>query len=228
MVLEDIRDKLFEICDAKYCLFQRKLIPTVKQENIIGVRTPDLRSLSRELSKRSDINIFLDSLPHRYFEENQVHAFIIAGIRDYDECIKRLDAFLPFVDNWATCDQMLPKVFGKHRANLIIDISRWIKSKDVYTVRFAIGMLKNHFLDDEFLPKYACMVAQVASNEYYINMMVAWYFATALAKQYDSALPFIVDSRLNEWTHNKTIQKAIESNRLTKEQKEYLRSLKRR
>lgn len=227
MILNEIRNELLSFRDAKYCLFQGKLIPTVSEENIIGVKTPALRSLAKKLLKRSDINIFLNDLPHRYFEENQLHAFIIAEIKDYSECVARLEEFLPFVDNWATCDQMLPKIFRKHKVELIIDISRWIKSQNTYTVRFAIGMLKNHFLDDDFLVKYPTMVAKVKSNDYYVNMMIAWYFATALAKQYDSILPFMVEDKLRDWVHNKTIQKAIESNRITNKQKEYLRGLKR-
>lgn len=228
MIIDEIRAMLFANKDYDYCVFQSKLIPTVSHEAVIGVRTPTLRCLAKELSKREDINIFLNNLPHKYFEENQLHAFVIAEIRDYRECIARLDVFLPFVDNWATCDQMLPKVFKKHKRELIADVGRWIKSKDTYTVRFAIGVLKNHFLDYDFDIEYPSMVAQLKSDEYYVNMMVAWYFATALAKQYNSTLPFILENRLNEWIHNKTIQKAIESDRITKEQKEYLRSLKKK
>lgn len=227
MIEDEIRARLFEHCDKTYGSFQSKLMPTVKKEAVIGVRTPVLRKLAKELLKRVDINLFLDSLPHRYFEENQLHAFIISEIRDYSVCIARLDAFLPFVDNWATCDQCLPKVFSKHRKNLIEDIRRWIDSQDTYTVRFGINALKNHFLDDDFDLKYPKMVSKIRSEEYYINMMIAWYFSTALAKQYDSVLACILEGDLSDWTHNKTIQKAIESDRITKEQKEYLRRLKR-
>lgn len=228
MIVDEIEEKLFSLCDTKYCSFQRKLIPTVKQDTIIGVRTPDLRKLAKALIKRSDVNIFLDNLPHRYFEENQLHAFVVSGIKDYSECVARLNEFLPFVDNWATCDQCLPKVFSKNKILLIEDIKRWIVSKDTYAVRFAINALKNHFLDDDFALEYANMVANIRSDEYYINMMIAWYFATALSKQYDSILPFIEEDRLCDWPHNKTIQKAIESNRITIEKKNYLRQLKRR
>ena len=182
--------------------------------------------LAKELSKNEDIDDFLKDLPHRYFDENQLHSFIISGIKDYNECISKVNAFLPYVDNWATCDQLSPKVFKKHRKELINDIKKWMASDEVYTIRFGIGMLMAHFLDDDFRPEYPEMVSGIRSEEYYVNMMIAWYFATALAKQYDTVLPFIEEHKLDKWTNNKAIQKSVESYRISPEQKEYLKSLK--
>ncbi len=226
MIVDEIQNELFKLQDVKYRDFQAKLMPTINPESMIGVRTPELRKLAKQLAKRDDIDEFLDALPHKYFDENQLHAFIISGMKDYEKCLERLEAFLPFVDNWATCDQMSPKIFKKHRAELVQKIDKWIESDYTYTVRFAIGMLMEHFLDEDFDIVYADMVADVHSEEYYINMMIAWYFATALAKQYDAIVPYIIEQRLNTWTHNKTIQKAVESYRITPEQKTYLRTLR--
>ena len=226
MLRDEILNELYKKQDIKYRDFQGKLIPPKTVDDMIGVRTPELRKYAKELLKREDIGEFLEILPHEYFDEDQLHAFIISGIRDYDKCMEEVDKFLPYVDNWATCDQMSPKVFKKHRPELLKKIKKWIGSKDTYTVRFAIGMLMEHFLDEDFDIKYPEMVAKIRSDEYYINMMIAWYFATALAKQYDAVLPFIEKKRLDKWTHNKTIQKSVESYRITPEQKEYLRSLK--
>ena len=225
-IKNQIEQKLFSLQDEEYRNFQSKLIPTVEAKSVIGVRTPDLRKFAKVLVKKDNINFFLDDLPHKYFEENQLHAFIISETQNYLLCINRLDIFFPFVDNWATCDQMLPKVFKKNKKDLIVHIKRWIESDYTYAVRFAIGALKNHFLDDDFNLEYPLMVAKVKSDEYYVNMMIAWYFATALAKQYDQVISFIVNRKLPKWTHNKAIQKAIESNRITKEQKEYLKGQK--
>ncbi len=226
MITDEILNELFKLQDVKYRDFQAKLMPTMNPENVIGVRTPELRKLAKQLAKREDVDDFLDSLPHKYFDENQLHAFIISEIKDYEKCLDRLEAFLPYVDNWATCDQMSPKIFKKHRAKLMQAIERWIESDYTYTVRFAIGMLMEHFLDEDFDIVYADMVADVHSEEYYINMMIAWYFATALAKQYDAIIPYLIEQRLDTWTHNKTIQKAVESYRITPEQKTYLRTLR--
>lgn len=222
----EISEHLFELQDTEYRDFQSKLIPTVDAKCFIGVRTPDLRKYASALAKQEDITVFLNSMPHKYFDENQLHAFIISGMKDYDRCIEELNRFLPYVDNWATCDQMSPKVFKKHRAELSDQISVWIESDHTYTVRFGIGMLMEHYLDDEFATEYPEKVAKIRSEEYYINMMIAWYFATALAKQYETILPFIEERRLDAWTHNKSIQKAVESNRITAEQKAYLKTLK--
>ena len=223
---DEIVAELFRLQDKKYAVFQAKLIPTVDAGRIIGVRTPELRSFAKGLYKDGDIASFLAAVPHRYFDENQLHAFIISQEKDFDICIAEIEAFLPFIDNWATCDQLSPKAFKKEPEKLLPYIRAWLKSDRVYTVRFAIGMLMQHFLDERFDPKYADMVAAVRSEEYYINMMVAWYFATALAKQYDAALPYLEGKRLDDWTHNKAIQKSVESYRITPEQKAYLKTLK--
>ncbi len=226
MLREEILSELFNKQDIKYRDFQVKLIPTKTVDDMIGVRTPELKKYAKELLKREDVGEFIDILPHEYFDEDQLHAFIISGIRDYDKCMTEVIRFLPYVDNWATCDQLSPKVFKKNRTDLLKQIKKWIKSKETYTVRFAIGMLMGHFLDEDFDITYPEMVAKVRSDEYYINMMIAWYFATALAKQYDTILPFIAEKRLEKWTHNKAIQKSVESNRISPEQKEYLKSFK--
>ena len=226
MIIDDINEILFRLKDNGYKEFQSKLIPTLEAASFIGVRTPELRKLAKDLSKRSDIKSFMDDLPHKYFDENQLHAFLISEIRDYEECVREVDRFLPFVDNWATCDQMSPKVFKKNRAKLLEQIKIWMTSEEEYTVRFGIGMLMKHFLDEDFDHAYPEMVAGIRSEEYYVNMMIAWYFATALAKQYESVIPYIEEKKLDDWTHNKAIQKSIESRMITDEQKRYLRSLK--
>ena len=223
---ENLHKKLFELQDLKYRDMQKKIIPTIDPESIIGVRTPELRSLAKEILKGGEYKDFLEELPHKYFEENQLQAFIISGIKDMNECMKELEKFLPYVDNWATCDQMSPKVFKKHREELLIHIKDWICSEKPYTIRFGVGMLMEHFLDEDFDPAYPEMVASLRSEEYYVNMMIAWYFATALAKQYENILPFIEQKRLDDWTHNKAIQKSVESYRITDEQKKYLKTLK--
>ncbi len=212
--------------DKEYRDFQSKLIPTVDAEYFIGVRTPDLRKYASALAKQEDIPVFLNALPHKYFDENQLHAFIISVMKDYDSCVTELNRFLPYVDNWATCDQMSPKIFKKHRAELLGPIDKWMVSGQTYTIRFGIGMLMEHFLDEDYDKKYLKKVAAVHSEEYYVNMMSAWYFATALAKQYDDALSYIEGHKLDVWTHNKAIQKAVESYRITPEQKAYLKTLK--
>lgn len=214
--------------DLKYRDFQSKLIPTVEYDTVIGVRTPELRKYAKQLAKTEGITQFLRDLPHQYFDENQLHAFLISEIKDYETCVEEVERFLPYVDNWATCDQMVPKAFKNQEKELLKVIRKWIASDKTYTVRFAIEMLMKHFLDEHFNLEYPKMVAQVRSDEYYVNMMIAWYFATALAKQYDAVLPFMENHCLEVWTHNKAIQKSVESYRITKEQKEYLRSSKRK
>lgn len=226
MITEEIRQSLFALQDIKYRDFQAKLIPGMDAETMIGVRTPDLRKLAKQMYKREDIGDFLQDLPHRYFDENQVHAFIVSELKNYELCMDEVERFLPFVDNWATCDQMSPKEFKKHRQELLVKIRQWISSGHTYTVRFGIGMLMQYFLDEDFDPAYAELAAGIHSEEYYVNMMIAWYFATALAKQYEAVLPFIEERRLDPWVHNKTIQKAVESYRVSAEHKDYLRSLK--
>lgn len=225
-LISEIQEELRQLQDEKYRLFQANLMPTIAVEDIIGVRTPELRKLAAKYAKRDNISEFLDTLPHQFFDENQLHSFIISLEKDFDSCISEVEGFLPYVDNWATSDQLSPKVFKKNAEKLLPHIEGWLQSEHTYTVRFAIGMLMEHFLDERFELKYAELVAGVNSEEYYINMMRAWYFATALAKQYEHVISYIEEKRLDVWTHNKAIQKSIESNRITSEQKEYLRTLK--
>lgn len=226
MNLNEIRVELFKMQDMDYRDFNSKLIPTVDKESMIGIRTPDLRKYAKQLGKSSDVIEFLQTLPHKYFDENQLHAFIISEIKDFKNCIDEINRFLPYIDNWATCDQLSPKVFKKYHNELFEYIKDWLKSDKVYTLRFGIGMLMEHFLDEDFDILYPETVSKIRSGEYYINMMIAWYFATALAKQYESVIPFIENNSLDIWTHNKAIQKSIESYRITDEQKAYLRELK--
>ena len=226
MIVREIKDELMKLQDLKYRDMQIKIIPSVEADAIIGVRTPELRKLAKQFAKREDVSEFLQALPHQYFDEDQLHAFIISEMKDYDACMAELERFLPYVNNWATSDQMSPKVFKKNRKDLLKHVNKWIKSKKTYTIRYGVGMLMEHFLDEDFDPKYPEMVSKLRSEEYYVNMMIAWYFATALAKQYDAVLPYIEEKKLDVWTHNKAIQKSVESYRITPEQKEYLKSLK--
>lgn len=226
MLTDEIREELFRLQDPDYRDFQSRLIPTMSTDRMIGVRTPELRKFAKELGKRPDKDEFLENLPHRYYDEDQLRAFLLSEMKDYGECLAAVERFLPFVNNWATCDQMSPRVFRKHRTELLKPIRDWLTSEQPYTVRFGVGMLMEHYLDGDFDLAYPEMVARLRSDEYYVNMMIAWYFATALAKQYDAVLPFLEEQRLDDWTHNKAIQKAIESRRITPEQKAYLRGLK--
>ena len=223
-ICTEIRETLLAQQDAEYRLFQAKLMPGVAPEHIIGVRTPVLRKLAKQYAAREDITPFLQQLPHDYYDEYNLHGFIISHCKDYSKTIGYIDAFLPYVNNWATCDSLSPVVFKKHTAELAGDIDRWLASGHVYTIRFGIGMLMRYFLDEQFDVKYADKVAVIRSEEYYINMMIAWYFATALAKQWDAILPYLTEQRLDVWTHNKTIQKAVESYRITDEQKALLKT----
>jgi hypothetical protein len=226
MILDEIRNELFKMQDIAYRDFNSKLIPTLDKSLFIGVRTPELRKYAKQLAKREDIEEFLHSLPHKYFDENQLHAFIVSEIKDFKSCVDKVNEFLPYIDNWATCDQLSPKVFKKHHKELIAYIKEWLESDKVYTVRFGIGMLMEHFLDEDFDISYLETVSNIRSDEYYVNMMIAWYFATALAKRYENIIPFIEKRSLDIWTHNKAIQKAVESYRISNEKKEYLKSLK--
>lgn len=226
--MENIIKELYKMQDKKYRDIQVKTIPNIDSNSIIGVRTPELRSFAKKLIKEDNYKEFLEELPHKYFEENQLHSFIISEIKDYDICISYINKFLPYINNWATCDQLSPKVFKKNKEKLIKEIKVWIKSKEVYTIRFGIGMLMSYFLDEDFNESYLETISKIKSKEYYINMMIAWYYATALAKQYDSTIKYLENNKLDIWVHNKTIQKAIESYRITDSQKEYLRNLKRR
>lgn len=225
--MEYVIDFLNSNRDEKYASFQRRLLPTVAPEAVIGVRTPVLRKMAKDFKNDERCAEFLNELPHKYFEENQLHGFIISGIKDFQACVDELNKFLPYVDNWATCDQTSPRVFKRSKQELIPQIEKWLSSNHTYTVRFAIGMLMQHFLDGDFNCEYVNAVAAVSSDEYYIKTEIAWYMATALSKQWDSVIPYIEENRLDVWVHNKTIQKAKESFRITKEQKDYLSKLKR-
>ena len=223
MTAREIKQRLFELQDVKFREFHSRLIPNIDPATVIGVRTPELRRLAKEIGEDEG---FLRALPHEYYEENQLHAIIITGMKDFGGCIARLDEFLPYADNWATTDIMTVKLFKKHTAELLPHIRRWLDSGRTYTVRYAVGCLMNFCLDGEFRPEYPEMVAGVDCGEYYVSMMVAWYFATALAKQYDAVIPYIEGRRLDTATHRRTIQKAVESVRITDEQKAYLRTLR--
>ncbi len=222
----DIVNKLIKLQDKNYAEFQAKLIPTIKKESIIGVRVPVLRTMAKELIKNKDVFNFLNSLPHQYFDENMLHALLISEIKEYNLCIETLDNFLPYVDNWAVCDILSPKIFKKNKEKLIDKIKEWSNSKETYVCRFGLGMLMGHFLDDEFKVEYLNIPAKINSKEYYVNMMIAWLFATALAKKWSETVLYLENKVLYAWVHNKTIQKACESNRISKQQKEYLKSLK--
>lgn len=225
---EQIQKELFSLQDIKYRNFHAKLIPNIRPELIIGIRTPELRKYAKILAKKTEAEAFLSILPHKYYEENNLHGFLIETTKDYFKTIDLLDNFLPYIDNWATCDMISPKIFKKHLPQLLLKIKEWIASEHTYTKRFGIGMLMKFYLDENFSTEFLDMVACINSKEYYVNMMIAWYFATALARQYDTVLPYIEEQRLDTWVHNKTIQKAVESFRITDEQKIYLKTLKRR
>ena len=224
--MTEIQERLFALQDEKYREFNAALIPTVPKETVIGVRTPAIRGLAKELKGTAQAEEFMKTLPHEYYEENNLHAALIEHIKDLDACMEALEHFLPYVDNWATCDTMRPKALAKNKEKLMEQILVWLRSEHTYTVRFAIGMLMSHFLDEDFREEYLALAASVHSEEYYIRMMQAWYFATALAKQYEAALPYIQQRRLEPWVHNKSIQKARESFRVSDERKEYLKTLK--
>ena len=221
-----IRERLFALQDEKYGDFQSKLIPGLPREQVIGIRMPAMKKLAKELVNGEETNDFLKQLPHTYYDENVLHALLIASIKDYDACMEALETFLPYIDNWAVCDCLSPKVFQKHKTELLEKIKLWIPAEHPYICRFGMGMLMRWFLDDDFCQEYLELLAAVRSEEYYVNMMTAWFFATALAKQWDAAIPYLEQNRLNPWTHNKTIQKARESYRITPGQKEYLKTLK--
>ena len=224
--MTSLQERLFAMQDKQYAAFQAKLTPGVPMESFIGIRVPVLRKFAKEFTKETECKEFLQQLPHEYYDENMLHGLLISEVKDYEECIRLTDTFLPFVDNWAVCDIMSPKVFAKHKKELLAKIKTWSKSSHVYTCRFGIEALMSHYLDKDFKAEYLEIPASVRSEKYYVKMMVAWFFATALAKQWDQAIPYIEQKRLAPWTHNKTIQKAIESYRITPEQKEYLRTLK--
>ena len=224
--MQTITAQLFALQDPEYKQFHSKLMPTISPEVIIGVRTPKLRKLARQIAKSTEVERFIEQLPHHYYEENNLHGFLIEDIKDFDECIQALNDFLPYVDNWATCDMMAPKVLKKDLPKLYEWIKVWIASGETYTIRFGVNMLMKYFLEDVFSPEYPELVASVRSEQYYVKMVVAWYFATALAKQYEAVSLYLTEHRLDTWTHNKTIQKAVESYRITPEQKAYLKTLR--
>lgn len=223
---EDIRQRLLSLQDEKYRDFTAKLMPTVDKERIIGVRSPLLRTFAKELLKEGDYQDFLSCLPHKYYEEDNLHGFIIEGIKDFDLCISELKRFIPYMDNWATCDCVRPKVLKKDPEKVYDFILELLKSEKTYTVRYGIGLLMSFYLDDSFSTLHLKLLSEIRSDEYYINMMLAWYYATALAKQWESTIPYIENKGLPQWVHRKTVQKAIESYRITDEQKVYLRTLK--
>ena len=222
---EDIRNRLMDLKDEEYKAFNSKLIPNVDESLVIGVRVPALRKLEKDL-RTEDLGDWLSDLPHKYLEENTLHGVVISNMKSQEDCLLRLEEFLPYIDNWATCDIINPKILAKDKDGFLSCIKSWISSEHIYTSRFGMEILMSYFLDDEFKEEYLEFPAGVKSEEYYLNMMIAWFFATALAKQWESAIGYIEEKRLSKWTHNKTIQKAIESYRISPEQKEYLRGLK--
>ena len=224
--MNDIQKQLFSMQDLRYKAFHSKLIPTVDPERIIGIRTPVLRKFAKEFAKSEDSEKFLADLPHTYYEENNLHAFLLEKVRDFDAAIRLSEEFLPYIDNWATCDMYSPKGFEKNKPKILPYVKKWIKSDHTYTIRYGIGILMKLFLDEDFDEDYLEQVASVKSDQYYVNMMIAWYFATALSKQYNSAVKYLTEKRLDAWVHNKTIQKAVESYRIPREIKDYLRTLK--
>lgn len=221
-----VYDRLLEMQDKEYAVFQAKLTPGIEADKVIGVRVPKLRSFAKKYINEEEHKQFIEALPHEYYDENMLHGLILSEMKDYDDCVAYVDKFLPYVDNWAVCDIMSPKVFKKHKVELLEKIRQWTKSEHTYTCRFGVEMLMSHYLDDDFSPEYLKIPAAIRSEEYYMKMMLAWFFATALAKQWDDTIPYIEGNVLDKWTHNKTIQKARESYRITAEQKEYLKTLK--
>ncbi len=223
---KDVKELLLELAEPNYKSFSSALMPTVKPDTVIGVRVPKVREVARRIYGSEAAREFMLSLPHKHFEENNLHAFLIERIEDFDECIAELESFLPYVDNWATCDSMRPKCLSKKKKELLPYVKKWIRDSHTYTVRFAIELLMLYYLDEDFSREYFDMVADAACDEYYVNMMIAWYFATALAKRWDEAIAVIREKRLPMWIHNKTISKAVDSYRITDEKKAYLRSLR--
>ena len=224
--LTKLQKRLFELQDLKYRDFHSKLMPETDKETVIGIRTPVLRKFAKEFAGTSEAEAFLRQLPHRYYEENNLHMMLITGIKDYEKCMEEIQRFLPCIDNWATCDYPAPKCFARHKDQVLEEAKRWISSGETYVIRYGIGMLMRLFLDEDFSSEYLEMAAAVQSQEYYVNMMIAWYFATALAKQWDATVPYIEQHKLSDWVHRKTVQKAVESYRITPEQKEYLKGFR--
>ena len=225
-ILKELRTALFALQDKKYKTFQEKLMPTVDSHTVIGIRTPVLRRFASDFAKTEDVALFMQSLPHTYYEENNLHAFLIEKLGDFEKTIAALDEFLPYVDNWATCDMMSPKIFAKNKDKLLPHIEKWLASSHIYTVRFGIVMIMKYYLDADFSPVYLEKIAKISFDTYYINMAIAWFFAEALIKQYDAALPYLTEQKLSPWIHNKTISKACDSFRISGETKNYLKTLR--
>ncbi|MGX8693007.1 MAG: DNA alkylation repair protein [Clostridia bacterium] len=221
-----IREELSALRDEKNAAFLARLVPNVPPGHVFGARMPELRKLARKCRGTGEAARFLEELPHGSLDENQLHALLLNEIRDYDDCLAALEGFLPYVDNWAVCDALRPKCFARHRTELIGEIRRWLDDEQVYTRRFGLEMLMTHYLDEAFRPEYLDWAARTRAEDYYLRMMQAWYFATALAKQYEAALPVLRERRLEPWTHNRTIRKAIESFRIPDERKAYLKTLR--
>lgn len=221
--MEEIQKQLFELQDMAYRDFHSRLMPDIDKETVIGIRVPMLRKYAKSIAGTELAEKFIKELPHCYYDENNLHMMLITGIKDYDRCLTEIERFLPYIDNWATCDFPAPKCFENHKEDLLPVIKRWIASSETYTIRYGIGMLMRLYLDADFDPEYVRIVAEVKSDEYYVNMMIAWYMATALAKQWDAVIPYIEEHRMSDWVHLKTIQKAVESYRITDEQKKYLK-----
>lgn len=221
-----IQKELFCMQDLNYKAFHSKLMPTISPDKIIGIRVPQLRAFSKTFFNSNAMPLFLNTLPHTYYEEDNVHAFLIEQIKDFNLCIEKTEAFLPYIDNWATCDMFRPKIFAQNTKKLLPYAYKWLDSDHLYTVRYGIGMFLCYFSDDKFIPEYAQKISEIHSNEYYINMMIAWYFASLLDKHYNIALTYLAQNKLSKWVHNKTIQKAVESHRISKETKDYLKTLK--
>lgn len=224
--MNKLTEQLAKLSDKEYAAFTAKLTPNIDPKTILGVRVPIIRKFAKQHFCDKEVGSFLNELPHKYYDENMLHGLFVEQIKDYDTCINELNKFLPYIDNWAVCDICSPKIFKKNKDKLYKEIKKWLKSKDTYTIRFGIEMLMSWYLDEDFKEDYLKDVAKIRSKEYYVNMMIAWYFATALTKQYEATIPYIEDKKLDIWTHNKTIQKAIESYRITDTQKQYLKTLK--
>lgn len=224
--MNELQTTLFGLQDLKYRDFHSRLMPGIDKDTIIGIRTPVLRKFAKNFAGTTEAETFLQELPHQYYEENNLHMMLLAGIKDYEKCVCEVERFLPYINNWATCDSPAPKCFAKHKEELLPKIRTWMVSDHTYTIRYGIEMLMNLYLEEDFKPEYPKLVVAVQSEEYYVNMMIAWYFATALAKQWDAVIPYLEQRKLSPWVHRKTIQKAVESYRITDEQKIYLKSLR--
>ncbi len=224
--MNELQKQLFELQDIKYKEFHSKLMPGIDPDSVIGIRVPVLRAFAKSYAKTEEAGAFIQTLPHQYYEENNLHMMLITSIKEYNRCLREIQRFLPYINNWATCDFPEPKCFMKHKEELLPGIRSWIASGETYTIRYGIGMLMRLYLDADFKPEYLQLAADVRSEEYYVNMMIAWYFATALAKQWEATIPYLEKRQLSDWVHRKTIQKAIESYRITDEQKVYLKTLR--